>query len=210
MPPTYDTTTKHALRSLQGSNLVSDIDAGFAALADDLDGIVAVDDQGTFASRPTSTPGTPGVPGRYYYATDTGQLFRDYGTGWTNITPERILASATWSSDHVQTVNDTSTLHATLTFTPVRPTVRVEAWWPFIRDVRGGAGSVHGPIQVDSDPAIYAASIDISSGGMGTMVLAYDLTLSLAQHTILLFTAVGSEPVTAEENGTGYARVIQR
>jgi hypothetical protein len=32
--------------------------------------------------RPTSTPGSPGIPGRKYYATDLGLEFRDTGTGW--------------------------------------------------------------------------------------------------------------------------------
>lgn len=38
--------------------------------------------QGTFATRPTSTAGTPGIQGRMYYATDTQALYYDYGTGW--------------------------------------------------------------------------------------------------------------------------------
>lgn len=46
---------------------------------------VAMDDQGTLAARPVSTVGSPGKRGRYYYATDTVQLFRDYGTGWDEI-----------------------------------------------------------------------------------------------------------------------------
>jgi hypothetical protein len=53
-------------------------------LATDLDD-VAKDDQGILEARPVSTAGTPGKRGRYYYATDTGQLFRDHGTGWHEI-----------------------------------------------------------------------------------------------------------------------------
>jgi hypothetical protein len=53
-------------------------------LASDLDG-VAMDDQGLLSARPVSTVGTPGKKGRYYKATDTGQLFRDNGTGWDAI-----------------------------------------------------------------------------------------------------------------------------
>jgi len=42
----------------------------------------AKDDQGPYASRPTSTPISPGIAGRYYYATDRGVVYRDTGTGW--------------------------------------------------------------------------------------------------------------------------------
>jgi hypothetical protein len=46
---------------------------------------VAKDNQGTLAARPVSTVLNPGIPGQYYKATDTGQLFRDNGTGWDEI-----------------------------------------------------------------------------------------------------------------------------
>jgi len=43
--------------------------------------------QGALAARPTSTSGSPGIPGRIYVATDQTphQLFWDYGTGWDAI-----------------------------------------------------------------------------------------------------------------------------
>src|SRR4051794_1979531 len=37
---------------------------------------------GTFAGRPTSSVGTPGIAGRRYYATDLGIEYFDTGTGW--------------------------------------------------------------------------------------------------------------------------------
>lgn len=40
---------------------------------------------GTIANRPTSTPGSPGINGRAYYATDEQRLYIDYGTGWAVI-----------------------------------------------------------------------------------------------------------------------------
>lgn len=52
-----------------------------AALANALDG-AALDDQGTFANRPVSTPSIPGLSGRYYWNTDLQRLDRDNGTGW--------------------------------------------------------------------------------------------------------------------------------
>jgi hypothetical protein len=80
----YVTTTKYGLRALTGGSNVSDIDAGFLALAGDLDAIIATADKGTAAARPTSTPGSPGKSGRLYYATD-GDLAFDYGTGWAPV-----------------------------------------------------------------------------------------------------------------------------
>jgi hypothetical protein len=43
--------------------------------------------QGTLASRPVSTSGSPGKTGRIYYATDNTHLYYDFGTGWTDIGP---------------------------------------------------------------------------------------------------------------------------
>src|SRR5215203_2693728 len=39
-------------------------------------------ESGTFAARPVSSVGTPGIVGRMYYGTDDGQMYYDYGTGW--------------------------------------------------------------------------------------------------------------------------------
>ena len=57
-------------------------------MASALDG-AALDSQGGFGSRPVSTPGTPGITGRYYYATDQYRLYRDYGTGWDEVIIDR-------------------------------------------------------------------------------------------------------------------------
>lgn len=57
-------------------------------LATPIDTAVALYDQGTLALRPTSTPGTPGIEGRFYMVvgdtdhTKNGILWYDYGTGW--------------------------------------------------------------------------------------------------------------------------------
>jgi hypothetical protein len=64
---------------------VADGPASFQALAVALDR-AAIDDQGAFSARPVSTPGTPGIKGRYYWATDQTILYRDNGLGWDQVT----------------------------------------------------------------------------------------------------------------------------
>lgn len=93
MPASYGTTAKYALRKLLGSNVVSDIDAGFDALATDLDGLIVSYSQGTLAARPTSTGGSPGKQGRLYRATDVGILFYDNGTGWDPVSTPPIVTA---------------------------------------------------------------------------------------------------------------------
>lgn len=63
---------------------VADVPLWIRNLAMDLDDH-AKDDQGLFADRPISSPAQPGRYGRYYFATDTEQLFRDRGTGWDEV-----------------------------------------------------------------------------------------------------------------------------
>lgn len=58
-------------------------------LASDIDDAV-IYGQGVFASRPVSSPGTPGVVARIYFATDTNTLYYDMGTGWVAIGPSVI------------------------------------------------------------------------------------------------------------------------
>src|SRR5215472_12088222 len=64
---------------------VADGPAAFQALAQALDK-AAIDDQGAFSARPASTPGSPGIKGRYYWATDQTILYRDNGLGWDQVT----------------------------------------------------------------------------------------------------------------------------
>lgn len=51
-------------------------------------------EEGLLGARPTSTPGSPGVAGRQYRATDSGPapgtLFYDHGTGWTVVVTEPV------------------------------------------------------------------------------------------------------------------------
>lgn len=83
-----DTTAKHAIPFIEGEDPASQINDINKAQAERIDDILAIDSQGAYALRPVSTPGTPGKSGRFYFATDNKVLYRDYGTGWTPITPE--------------------------------------------------------------------------------------------------------------------------
>lgn len=79
-------TTKYGLPTIAGTDLISGIDDWSVAAMGALDPLLAPSDQGTLAARPVSTiPSPSGKAGRTYYATDTNQLFRDTGTGWTEL-----------------------------------------------------------------------------------------------------------------------------
>lgn len=62
-----------------------DVVTDLQALADRIAAVGGLFDQGVFASRPTSTPGTPGTEGLFYYSTDRRVLSYDYGTGWEDV-----------------------------------------------------------------------------------------------------------------------------
>jgi hypothetical protein len=141
--PTYNTSGRYGLRALEGTNLVSDIDGGFAALRDDLDAIIATADKGIASSRPTSSPGTPGKTGRWWYSTDTDELSFDYGTGWL------LVAAAAAVEKHISTsqtrVNQTSPgLLATpdeVTLTTTRANQYVELTYEASYSYVGSSGS---------------------------------------------------------------------
>lgn len=76
-------TTRLALPYPAGTD-PADVPADLQDLAEALDG-AALDDQGLLSARPVSTPGSPGIRGRYFWATDQAILYRDHGTGWTTI-----------------------------------------------------------------------------------------------------------------------------
>jgi hypothetical protein len=52
------------------------------AIKDWLEGNAAITSSGLLGARPTSSPGSPGIIGRRYRATDAFATFRDTGTGW--------------------------------------------------------------------------------------------------------------------------------
>lgn len=53
------------------------------AIANQIEAKGAFLTSGSYASRPTSTVGTPGQVGRFYYATDRDALYQDTGTSWS-------------------------------------------------------------------------------------------------------------------------------
>jgi hypothetical protein len=78
------TTTRLGLSKPEQSDPTSALRESIGDNADILD-TAALDDQGAFSSRPVSTPETPGKSGRWYWSTDTLTLYRDHGTGWTEV-----------------------------------------------------------------------------------------------------------------------------
>jgi microcystin-dependent protein len=79
-------TPKHAIPTLAGSDLVRDIDTNVNSALTAIDSKMVAISEGPIGSRPTSTPGSPGVLGRQYRATDQGgKLYFDFGTGWTEM-----------------------------------------------------------------------------------------------------------------------------
>lgn len=80
MPATFVTTVRNKLRAITGTSLVSDIDEGMKALADDVDTKMASWSEGTFAARPAA-----GQANRFYKATDTGAIYHDTGTVWEQL-----------------------------------------------------------------------------------------------------------------------------
>lgn len=81
-------TTNYGITTLLGSSLVRDIDTNVNTALSDIDGKMVGYSQGTLASRPTSSGGSPGVAGRLYRVTSgtqVGHVYRDNGTGWDDM-----------------------------------------------------------------------------------------------------------------------------
>lgn len=86
-------TSRMGLQAVAGADAANTIDTTGQTLASAIDSQTAIFSQGVVGSRPTSTPGTPGKTGRFYYATDTDQLFYDFGTGWKQVRPDESLTA---------------------------------------------------------------------------------------------------------------------
>jgi hypothetical protein len=77
MPGSFATTARFALRMLLGNSKVSDIDEGFAALAEDVASKMMGFSADTLAKRPAA-----GITNRLFRATDTGAYYFDSGSEW--------------------------------------------------------------------------------------------------------------------------------
>jgi microcystin-dependent protein len=86
------TTARLALRYPTSAD-TADVPRDIGNLASDIDN-AAVFSKGLFASRPTSTVGSPGIDGRYYFATDTSRLYLDTGTGWIEVATNGTIDNA--------------------------------------------------------------------------------------------------------------------
>lgn len=87
-----DVTAIYSLPYPEGTDFIEDGPAKIQELAEAVDPLLTPFTQGALASRPVSSPGTPGIAGRNYRATDganAGRVFRDYGTGWEEMTVQR-------------------------------------------------------------------------------------------------------------------------
>lgn len=73
-------------------------------------------DSGLAAARPVSSVGTPGIVGRMYYATDDGQMYYDYGTGW--------IAMYTANSALLKTTNASGSNYSYQSFVGAEPNPR--------------------------------------------------------------------------------------
>jgi hypothetical protein len=86
-------TTRYGLPTMAGTDFIADINEWTASAMAAIDAKMSGYAEGTLAARPTSTSGSPGVAGRVYRATDTGQWFLDTGTGWAQVTSSGAPAS---------------------------------------------------------------------------------------------------------------------
>jgi microcystin-dependent protein len=82
MPLTFFTTTRFKLRALKGSNLVSDIDAGFEALANDVDALLYPVGDLRFTARNTLDENWLRCEGQAINRTTFKALFEAIGTAY--------------------------------------------------------------------------------------------------------------------------------
>lgn len=79
-------TPNYGLDTMNGAvDVASTIDDTYNAAMGKIDSKMVGYSAGLLGARPPSTGGSPGIPGRRYRATDTGQEFIDTGTSWDEI-----------------------------------------------------------------------------------------------------------------------------
>lgn len=90
---------KWGLETVLGSDEVRSLDDSWGVLTGQLDAIMMARFEGPLASRPVSTPGSPGKSGRFYRANDGGGsvYYVDNGTGWDRLPKVVGVDTATWN-----------------------------------------------------------------------------------------------------------------
>lgn len=189
-------TTKYALPTLAGTDPISGTDEWAVAAMGAIDPLLAPSDQGVLASRPVSSGGSPGKIGRTYKATDTGQLFRDNGTGWDEIpfvplsSAKITPASGIQSSSTPQTGIGTSFTDVTSSSFSITPTVAgillVEGFVVFTNGTTPGLGSL--ALNVDGADQTYVPTLPKSGAAQlsGALPGLWRVSLTAAAHTIKL------------------------
>jgi hypothetical protein len=115
--PDYDVGPRFGLRALKGDSNVSDIDAGFFALRDDVENKTLGYSSGLHSARPTV-----GTAGRLYRETDTGLYFIDTGAAWLQVPVAAIDGAMRGATNIATSESRTNTAYGTLT-TPDQVTV---------------------------------------------------------------------------------------
>lgn len=81
-------TADHNIPYSEGTDAANTIDDTMEALAERVDELIVAHDAGSLASRPTSTPESPGIEGRVYRVNSgaaIGMVNYDTGTGWITL-----------------------------------------------------------------------------------------------------------------------------
>jgi hypothetical protein len=154
--------------------------AAIQALAEALDGVALVD-QGALASRPVSTPGSPGIVGRLYRTTDQtpNRIWFDYGTGWVDWHPLHAAEHLAGGVDPWVTAWTPYT-PATITGWAATPTVacqylRIGTKSVFVNVYVNGVSNSTG-IQI-SAPALGNSKQEVRSAGGGVNSTSYIPTI---------------------------------
>lgn len=131
------------------------IQTDFLNLANSLDDHAKDVAQNTFANRPVSTPGSPGKAGRYFYATDTLLLYRDFGTGWKALSGQEIF-------------------YGTIADIPGSVTLTASAYASGTTVVSAGSKSYDGVTPVIAE--VHIPKLDVGSGMTSMEMAIYDIT----------------------------------
>lgn len=96
--PDYTTGPRGLIRALKGDSNISDIDAGFLAMATDVETKMANYSSGFASSRPPA-----GAEGRIFRATDTGEISFDTGSAWLALltTPTTFATTGNYASSGI-------------------------------------------------------------------------------------------------------------